>query len=96
MFSPKENFNYLNCNLGNSYFIIPKNNQFYHDIWNYSMGAYYIKLIKIKGLAFKIFQKVFCWLKCQFQKNVKHLHTNFKKEFANQALKKYTIKTYIK
>ena len=93
---PKEYLEYLHCNLGGSYPTTQRDNWFYLGIWDGARGTCYIEPMRTKSQIFDTFQKFICRAKRQSEKKLKHLRTNFGREFANQAFKKYTAKEGVK
>ena len=71
-------------------------NQFYLGVRDGVTGAYYAEPMKTKSQTFDIFQKFICQVESQSGKNLKHLHTDFKGEFANKLFEKYTSKEGVK
>lgn len=96
MTQPIEYLDYLHWDLGGSYFTTRRGNQYNLSIRDSIIRAFYAKRIKNKAQTFEIFQKFFCQAKRQSRKKLKHLRTDFGREFANQAFKGYTAGESIK
>ncbi len=71
-------------------------NQFYLGVRDGATVAYYAEQMKTKSQTFDTFQKFIRQVERQSGKNLKHLRTNFKGEFANKAFEEYTSKEGVK
>ena len=96
MSQPKKYLEYLHCDLGDPYPTTQRGNRFYLGIQDSAIGACYAEPMRTKGQAFDIFQKFICQAERLSGKKLKHLCTDFGKEFANQAFEEYIAKEGVK
>ncbi len=91
-----EYLDYLHCDLGGPYPTTQRGNQFYLGIRDDATVACYAEPMRTKSQAFDTFQKFIRRAERQPWKKLKHLRTDFGREFANQAFEEYTAKESIK
>ena len=96
MSQPSKYLDYLHYDLGRPYSITWRSNQFYLGIQDDTISACYAEPMRTKIQTFDIFQRFICQAECQSGKKLKHLYTDFGREFANQAFEEYIFKEGIK
>ncbi len=96
MSQPKEYLDHLHCDLGSPYPTTQRGNQFYLGIEDGVTEACYSEHMRTKSQILNTFQKFICRTERQSEKKLKHLLTDFRGEFPNQAFKDYTTQEVVK